>query len=120
MSHAVNDEQDDDAREVRAANAGDHQAFARIYDRHAAVVLSVCRQGGGRLGDAEDACQETFIRAFAMLDRLDHSDRPNLRPWLYAIARRVCSERRRAWIRRTKHEDLAMQQTALIMTDRSD
>ncbi len=94
----------DDARDLNAARAGDHQAFARLYDRHAAVVFSLCR---GRCADeAEDATQETFIRAYKLLTQLDSPEA--LRPWLYAIARRVCAERRRAASRRHRHQEAAV------------
>ncbi len=114
MSVAVND---DDAGDVTGAAAGDHEAFARIYDRHAAVVLSLCRSAP----DAEDASQETFIRAFGMLPGLVQSrTRGNgiaLRPWLYAIARRVCAECRRAARRRLKHERAANQEERLMIAN---
>lgn len=105
--------QHDDTRErqdVAAARAGDEAAFARLYDRHAAVVWSLCRRAGQTSADAEDATQETFIRAHRMLDRLDGTGR--IRPWLYAIARRVCSERRRSDARRRQHEDAMKTQSA--------
>ncbi len=99
----------EDARDLSTARSGGadgHAAFARIYDRHAAVVLALCRQNVTRSagGDAEadDALQETFIRAFRMLDRVE--DPGQLRAWLYAIARRVCAERRRSAVRRSNHE----------------
>jgi RNA polymerase sigma-70 factor (ECF subfamily) len=90
-----------DGRDVAAARNGDHDAFGRLYDRHAAVVLSLCRRLA--LSEAEDATQETFIRAHRKLDRLQSAEK--LRPWLYAIARRVCSERNRARRRRARHEE---------------
>ena len=95
-----------DARDLIAAKAGDHQAFARLYDRHAPLVLSLCRRSiDGSLAEAEDATQETFMRAHRMLDRLDNG--PGLRSWLCAIAQRVSAEHRRAARRRTTHEGRA-------------
>jgi RNA polymerase sigma-70 factor (ECF subfamily) len=91
---------------VAAARDGDDDAYARLFDRHAPVVMSFCRRGLGSAAEAEDALQETFIRAHDRLGQLDDGDR--FRPWLYAIARHVCSERRRALLRRRKHEAAAM------------
>lgn len=101
-------EHQDDSLDVAAARRGEQAAFARLYDRHAAVVLSLCRRLSVRhsLDEAEDAMQETFIRAMRTLDRLDRPD--GFRAWIYAIARFVCSERRRAAGRRDRHEETAM------------
>jgi len=90
-----------EAADLAAAQAGDDDAFARIFDRLGPVVLSLCRQRS--LAEAEDATQETFIRAHRLLHKVDSPQR--LRPWLYAIARRVCSERNRAARRRARHEE---------------
>lgn len=110
MRFTVND---DDARDMASAIAGDHDAFARIHDRHAAVVLSLCRRKSASHGDiasAEDACQETFLRAFRLLPRVNGDvSRAGFRAWLYAIARRVCSEAKRSGARRRTHEGNAMQ-----------
>ena len=91
-----------------AARRGDNEAFARLYDRHAALVLSVCRHFGSSGSEADDALQETFIRAFRMLERLHSPEK--VRSWLVSIAHRVCSERRRAQRRRAHHEAHAMTQ----------
>lgn len=113
---------DDDARDVAAAKTGDHRAFARLYDRHAPVVLSLCRQHMRSVADADDACQETFIRAFGMLHRLERGsldgNGDGVRSWMYAIARRVCSERRRASSRRIRHEGDAVRESALLLSQR--
>jgi len=94
----------------------DPRGLAQLFDRHAAVVLSLCR---GHLGDravedADDACQETFIRAYRKLvdggegrHEIDVADAPGVRKWLYAIARHVCRERLRARRRREHHELIA-------------
>ncbi len=109
MSDAVHD----DCADLAEARQGHETAFGRLYDRHAAVVLSLCRRSaGGRSPagadtDAEDALQETFIRAFRKLDEVH--DCRGFRSWLYRIARLVCSERRRAASRRRHHEGAAMQ-----------
>ena len=91
----------DDGADLEAARAGDHAAFARLYDRLAPVVLSLCRKHAR--AEAEDATQETFIRAYRALHKVDGPDK--LRPWLFGIARRVCSERSRSARRRAKHEE---------------
>ena len=90
--------------DFNAAKSGDQAAFARIYDRHAAVVLSLCRRLS--LTEAEDATQETFIRAYRILEKVESANK--LRPFLYGIARRVCSEFMRAKQRRKRHEAQAM------------
>jgi len=95
---------EDETVDLAAAQAGDHAAFARLYDRHAAVVLSLCRRLS--LAEAEDATQETFIRAYRLLHKVESPNK--LRPWLYGIARRVCSEHTRSQRRRKLHEDQAM------------
>lgn len=95
---------DQSAGDLDAARRGNDAAFARLYDRHAGVILALCRARAP--GDAEDALQEVFIRAHAKLDEVDGPER--LRAWLYGIARRVCSERNRARRRRTHHEEHAV------------
>lgn len=108
---------DDDARDLAGAQAGDAEAFARLYDRHAGVVLSLCRQHASF--DPDDALQETFIRAYQRLGQVDEPGK--LRSWLYAIARHVCSERRRAAGRRSRHEAEAVTRRTKDMHDgRSD
>ena len=101
---AISSTAEDEAADLIAAQASDQDAFARLYDRHSAVVLSLCRRLS--LAEAEDAAQETFIRAYRLLHKVESADK--LRPWLYGIARRVCSEHTRALRRRRRHEDQAM------------
>ncbi|MGI9014435.1 MAG: RNA polymerase sigma factor [Phycisphaerales bacterium] len=109
MTMVIEETGDGDAADIVAARLGDQNAFARLYDRHAAVVLSFCRGClvSGVLADADDACQLTFLRAFAKLD--DVTAPATFRRWLLAIAGNVCRERIRAARRRSTHEMTAAQ-----------
>ncbi len=104
VASAITNIDEQEIADFTAARSGDQAAFARLYDRHAAVVLSLCRRLS--LTEAEDATQETFIRAYRLLEKVESADK--LRPFLYGIARRVCSEFTRSKQRRTRHEGKAM------------
>lgn len=60
--------------------------FELFYVEHRDVVLGFLRR---RLGDqaAEDAFQETFLRALRAYDRLEHGE--HLRAWVLTIAARL-------------------------------
>ena len=85
-----------DCSDLAAFDAGDRDAGSRLYDRHAGVIFALCSEetGSRTRQDAEDAVQETFLRAFRMRAKL--TDCTGFRSWLYAIARLVCKERRTA------------------------
>ena len=112
-----------DCTDLEAHRQGDPDAFGRLYDRHSTVVMALCvRNAPSRsFAEGEDALQETFTRAFKMLDRVNDCTR--FRAWIYRIARYVCSERRRTERRRREHEhDAAMHrsQLKLVGTDTFD
>ncbi len=73
---------------VRRAKRGDHEAFGEIVQCHQQAVFNVAYRLFGNVGDAEDAAQEAFLRAYRFLDTFD-PDRP-LAPWLKQIAVNVC------------------------------
>lgn len=68
------------------------QAFAEVFDRHAASVESFLRR---RLGAdaAQDALSETFLIAFRKRDSFDRTWE-SARPWLLGIAARVAARHR--------------------------
>jgi RNA polymerase sigma factor (sigma-70 family) len=77
-----------DAALVQRMREGDERSFETIFKRHQAPLLSYCRHMLGSQDEAEDALQQTFIKAHRAL--LGGSGPRELRPWLYAIARNCC------------------------------
>jgi RNA polymerase sigma-70 factor (ECF subfamily) len=77
--------------------AGEQRAATLLVERHAAALARFAASVGAR-GDVEEIVQDTFVRAFASLDRF-RGESP-LRTWLFTIARRLLLDRRRAERRR--------------------
>ncbi len=69
---------------VRSAQSGDRNAFSELVSIHARGVLNVIYRMCGDTQLAEDAAQETFIRAWLNLSA--YRPETSLRNWLYRIA----------------------------------
>jgi RNA polymerase sigma-70 factor (ECF subfamily) len=78
---------------VARAAAGDGRAFRSIFECHAPAVRRYLRDLLRDAAAADEATQETFVRAHARLDKIRDPER--LGPWLFGIARNVHLERRR-------------------------
>jgi RNA polymerase sigma-70 factor (ECF subfamily) len=85
------DERDEDSLHL-ADN--ERAALTELYARHAPSVHRFLRDLLGDAALAADATQETFCRAFRRLGSLD--DRTRILPWIFAIARNVSLEARKA------------------------
>jgi RNA polymerase sigma-70 factor (ECF subfamily) len=71
---------------VARAAAGEHAAHRALYDACRPDVFRVARGFAGLdADDVEDVVQETFVRAFRHVTRLEHHGR--FLPWLLTIAR---------------------------------
>jgi RNA polymerase sigma-70 factor (ECF subfamily) len=71
-----------------AAVAGDGEAFRRLTDPHRRELTVHCYRMLGGLDDAEDAVQDTMVKAWRGL--AGFAGRSSLRSWLYRIATNVC------------------------------
>ncbi len=79
-----------EARQVERAQAGDAAAFRWLFDRDAAGVRRFLQSLLRNRDEADEATQETFVRAHRQLASLRASER--WRPWLFGVARRVWFE----------------------------
>src|SRR5437764_2174571 len=66
----------------------DEQAFALLIEPHRRALHLHCYRMLGSLHDADDALQETMLRAWKGAD--DYQPRARLGAWLHAIATNVC------------------------------
>lgn len=85
-------------------------AVRAAYAAHGDEIYRLALRGLGDSGAAQDAVQETFLRAWRARDRYD-ATRASVRTWLYEIARNVVIDARRARTARPWLGDLADHQT---------
>src|ERR1022692_2446464 len=81
----------------RAGQAGNNECFAELFARHRKKVFYACRGFFSDSQTAEDATQETFLRAYRNIRRFREGD---FSAWLMRIAKNVCIDE---W-RRSRHE----------------
>lgn len=84
-------EDKDLARLVRAAQAGCREAFDTLFRRYErAVFMAAVRQIGNE-AEAQEVCQEVFIRAMRKIGQLENP--LSFGGWLRSIARRMAINR---------------------------
>jgi RNA polymerase sigma-70 factor (ECF subfamily) len=80
--------EDSEAIWVQEARKGDQTAFTQLVEAYQTPVYNLAYRMLGNMVEAEDAAQETFIRAYRRLDTYDPSRK--FSSWLLAIASHYC------------------------------
>ena len=78
---------------IDQAQQGDKEAFSELVEAHHKPVYNMCYRMLGNTGDAEDAAQETFLRAYKAIKRYDPSRK--FITWLLSIAANYCIDQQR-------------------------
>jgi RNA polymerase sigma-70 factor (ECF subfamily) len=78
---------------VLQAQQGNDEAFTKLVEEHQTHVYNLCYRMLGEPEAAEDAAQETFLRAYQNLHRYDRSR--SFATWLLSIGAHYCIDRLR-------------------------
>jgi RNA polymerase sigma factor (sigma-70 family) len=81
-----------DVELITAARAGDGNAFATLYTRHAEAARRLARALSRRRADVDDLIAEAYTRVFVALQRGGGPDLA-FRPYLYTTLRRIAIDR---------------------------
>ena len=79
---------EDESEWLVRAIEGDDEAFTRLVEIYQKPVYNLCYRMLGTAGEAEDAAQEAFLRAYRSLDRYD--PKRSFATWLLSIASHYC------------------------------
>lgn len=97
------------------------ELMRRLHDEHAGALWSFCLHlTGNDRARAEDVTQETLLRAWRNLDRLDHGDAHTgaVRSWLFTVARNLVIDEWRT--KRAQLERPAGDVPEVSVADRTD
>ncbi|MCG8583273.1 MAG: RNA polymerase sigma factor [Pirellulales bacterium] len=75
---------------LTAAARRDRVAFSELVEQHQNIVYGYLRSRVLDASDADDLCQEVFMRCYASRMKFDSAEM--VRPWLIGIARNVLRE----------------------------
>ena len=86
-------DRDEEKAAVERAKAGDESAFEALVTAHERLVYTLAYQRLGSVQDAQDAAQETFVKAWLSLSGFRGESRFSV--WLCRIANNVCTDMQR-------------------------
>ncbi|HET6684677.1 MAG TPA: RNA polymerase sigma factor [Gaiella sp.] len=90
----------DEASHVARAKRGDAAAYEELVRMHQAIAFRVALVAAGDRGDAEEAVQDAFVKAYRALGRFREG--APFRPWLLRIVANEARNKRRSAGRRAE------------------
>ena len=99
---------------VMRAQRGDQNAFVQLVETYQTPVYNLAYRMLGNANDAEDAAQETFLRAYSQMKTFRADQK--FATWLLSIAAHYCIDR----LRRRKFLWLSLEDDALAESFASD
>ena len=81
-------------RTIEASRNGSHDAFRELVNHHKDQVYRFCLRWALSAEDAEEVCQDTFVRAYHALGR--YRPQGKFSTWLYQIALNLSRDRARS------------------------
>ena len=84
----------DDREIIRRAQAGDKHAFGVLFDLYYPGVYRYLSERMGGAPEAEDLCQEVFLKVLSAIDEYPNGGVLGFDEWLLRVARRLANEHR--------------------------
>ncbi len=79
---------------VERSRAGCHVAYRRLVELHQDRIYRFCLGWVGNVEDAQEICQDTFVKAYSALPRTRSAE--HFSAWIYRIARNHCHDHHRS------------------------
>jgi len=97
---------------VARSREGCHEAYAELIDRHRDRIYRFCLGWTGNPEDAEELCQDVFVRAYSALPRYRGED--YFSAWLFRIARNRCHDHHRSRSQRFKSRSWPLETSPVL------
>ena len=79
---------------VERSRGGCHEAYRALVELHQDRIYRFCLGWVGNVEDAQEICQDTFVKAFSALPRAHSAE--HFSAWIYRIARNHCHDHHRS------------------------
>lgn len=109
--------QDKEKEIIKRIVSGDSELYRELVDSHRNKVYALTLRILGESGEAEEAAQDSFIKAYQNLNKFNYQSR--FSTWLYRIAfNTAISYKRKHRIEKTQYEDSVMNMDSGESTDK--